>query len=349
MGEHQLSNRVLAENGDLDAPFAELLQLLVAGLECRSARVMLLNDGRLSTRWAHGAADLTPTALWQNVLRTGQPCESVEDNHAFYGLPLRDALGLVTGVLSVHDVGSRKFTLQDKDRVRTGANLCESMLRKEYEAREPEIAGAHLMTVLEKLPMAVMAKSVKHNFEFVVWNSRAESLFGLAAEQTLGRTDFDLFSPEEAAYFRKKDLETIAGGRIIDIPEEKVTNASGERFLRTRKIPLYGADDSAEFIVVLSEDITDEKRQKATEAELRRVEQRMKVHEAARLAAASREAAALESARMKGEFLANMSHEIRTPLNGIIGMAEILQDSGLNPQQSDYVKMLLNSSEILIA
>ncbi|MGQ0848510.1 MAG: sensor histidine kinase [Actinomycetota bacterium] len=48
--------------------------------------------------------------------------------------------------------------------------------------------------------------------------------------------------------------------------------------------------------------------------------------------------------KSKDEFIANVSHELRTPLTGIIGFAQILDQSNLEPEHGEVVRLIVDQS-----
>ena len=194
--------------------------------------------------------------------------------------------------------------------------------------REAELGStkAFIDGVVENLPAMVVVKDI--NNRFVLLNKAGEDLIGVDRADFLGKTDHDLFPKEQADFFVERDRAVMASGALEVIPDEPIqTHANGLRYLQTKKIAIKGDDGRPQYLVAISDDITE---RKLAAAALERA-----LHEA--------EAAS----RAKTSFLTNMSHEVRTPLNGLVGVAGMLSTTGLDPRQRDMVAIIESSASIL--
>src|SRR5256885_13674818 len=58
-------------------------------------------------------------------------------------------------------------------------------------------------------------------------------------------------------------------------------------------------------------------------------------------------AAAEQASQAKAVFLANMSHEIRSPLNAVIGFTDLLLETRLDAEQTDYAERIRSAGDHL--
>ncbi len=99
-------------------------------------------------------------------------------------------------------------------------------------------------------------------------------------------------------------------------------------FADGRKYRWYSKPDARGNLVCLASDIS---------AEINRQNE---------LAAAQQ--AAEQAGQAKTRFLTHMSHELRTPLNGVLGMAELLCDAGLDGESQLFAETIRSSAEALL-
>ncbi|MDZ4846639.1 MAG: PAS domain S-box protein [Chitinophagales bacterium] len=116
---------------------------------------------------------------------------------------------------------------------------------------------AFLNSVVENIPSMIFVKDA-HDLKFVRFNKAGEELLGFKRGEMLGKNDYDFFSKKEADFFTKKDREVIKKKNLMDIKGEEIkTRKNGVRVLHTKKIPLYDAAGKPEYLLGISEDITE--------------------------------------------------------------------------------------------
>jgi PAS domain S-box-containing protein len=135
--------------------------------------------------------------------------------------------------------------------------LLEQTQQRSFELEEIQ---TFLDSVVENLPTMLFLKDAEE-LRFVRWNKAAEELTGFIRESLIGKNDYDLFPKEEANFFISKDQQVLLNGQMLDISEEPIATAhQGIRYLHTRKVPIYGVDGKAKYLLGISEDITERKR-----------------------------------------------------------------------------------------
>ena len=127
-------------------------------------------------------------------------------------------------------------------------------------ARQLEEMTAFLDSVVENVPLMFFVKAAQ-DLRWVRWNKAGADTIGLSREELIGKTDYDVFPKEEADFFTTKDREALTSGRLVDTPEEPVhTRHKGVRILHTLKVPILDAEGRPQYLVGLSEDVTERKR-----------------------------------------------------------------------------------------
>jgi len=155
----------------------------------------------------------------------------------FASSPLHGPGGVILGTVSVlTDVTEHKKTDADLEKART-----------------------FLDSIVENIPDMIFVKDAR-DLRFERFNRAGEELLGIPRADLLGKSDHDLFPPEQADFFQRRDHETLSSGRLVDIEEEPIDTVSGQKWLHTKKIPIRGERGEPLYLLGISSDITARRR-----------------------------------------------------------------------------------------
>ncbi|MBI1258880.1 MAG: PAS domain S-box protein [Chloroflexi bacterium] len=198
-----------------------------------------------------------------------------------------------------------------------------------------------LRMVIDNIPVAVYVKDTKGRF--LVVNPMLITNFGLSdARDVLGKTDFDLHPFEQAQVFFNDEQKLMETGEAIIEKDEMIsTPVSGEQFVVSTKLPLFGADGEITGLIGMNYDVTERKRNLEQIQRLNlELEQRV-AERTMHLEAANRE---LEA------FTYTVSHDLRSPLRAIYGFSRYILDhfeGQLSGTLTHYVERIHANSETM--
>ena len=255
-----------------------------------------------------------------------------------------------------------KYEINFKIKKPTTGELVDIRSKAEYDAKTQTIFGVvqditeqkrneevfrerekFLETLVDNLPAVIFVKEAQ-GLSFTGLNKAGEQLLGYSFEELKGKTDHDIYPKDMADFFFATDRRVLEYKKLEDVTEETILRRDGtKRIIHTKKIPLLDNKGIPQFILGISEDITN---RLESEKEL------LKAKEEAE-----------KSNKLKSEFLAQMSHEIRSPISTILNFVTLIKmqiDSVMDEELSSCfgsidlaskrvirtIDMILNMSEI---
>ena len=178
-----------------------------------------------------------------------------------------DESGLREGQTTVHakadgslfDVAFYGRSMSYEGRAASLITLIDITKRKRAED-ELRRTRAFLDTIVENMPAILTVKDTRDK-RYMLVNRAAERAFGVPGAEMVGKRADEIFSKQTADFVDNSDREVAESGTLHAAEEQPFeTPHNGVRLFNTKKLLVRGADSDAQYLLSLSEDVTDRKR-----------------------------------------------------------------------------------------
>ena len=174
------------------------------------------------------------------------------------GAAVSEQHAIKTPVKGKRFVGSTRVMIRDESGGhRYLLTVIDDMTERKQAEDELRRTRAFLDAIVENMPAILVVKDTEQRYILV--NRAAEDCFGIARSEMIGRHARDIFP--DADYVTTLDNEAMQTQDMVQVGEHPViTPRHGTRMLTSKKLILHGEDGAAQYLLSLSEDVTDRAR-----------------------------------------------------------------------------------------
>jgi PAS domain S-box-containing protein len=189
-------------------------------------------------------------------------------------------IGLAIGVVLCILLIGWLFSLRGReiDRRRRAEEELRSLnfeLEDRVQERSADVKRASdlLNAVVENIPdMILLKEPCGDAFRYLLVNSAGEALLGRDRSEIVGRTESELFPPEEAAAVVEGNRSVAASGQPRIFTDRKLTTPAGVRTVETRMVPIANGGGQTALVLAIVRDVSEAKGREEQLRQLQRMD-----------------------------------------------------------------------------